>query len=170
MKTPYFQYTMKGLLVLAFATIIVLGNVTAQESRKDKEAQKEAKIKDIVSSKNYVFEPAYALPMRGGSRILSSGFHMKINGDTINTYLPYFGRAYSAPANLEGGGIEFKSVKFEYTVNETKRGWDILIKPKDAIDVQQITLTISSNGSASLQVISNNREAISFEGDIRKGK
>jgi hypothetical protein len=85
--------------------------------------------------------------------------------------VPYFGRAYTAPMDPTKGGIQFTSTKFEY--KETKRkkgGWEILIKPKDTQDVSQMVLTVSETGFASLQVISNNRQPISFSGYVDEKK
>ncbi len=44
----------------------------------------------------------------------------RVMGDSIVTYLPYFGRAYSVPVNLSQGGIQFTSTDFDYTI-ESKR-------------------------------------------------
>ncbi|WP_414648326.1 DUF4251 domain-containing protein, partial [Dinghuibacter sp.] len=49
-----------------------------------------------------------------------------------------------------------------------KGGWEITIKPKDNRDVNQINLSVSSAGYASLRVTSVNRQAISYSGEIVK--
>ncbi|HEY6082088.1 MAG TPA: DUF4251 domain-containing protein, partial [Chitinophagaceae bacterium] len=70
-----------------------------------------------------------------------------------------------------GGGIQFKSRNFDYTVTEGKRGgWNILIRPKDVKDIQQLSLSVTTSGYASLQVISNSRQPISFNGYIAGAK
>lgn len=96
-------------------------------------------------------------------RMLTPGYDLRITRDSVVAYLPYFGRAYSAPLNLMGGGVQFTSIKFDYKVEERKKGgWNIIIKPNDVDDNQQLNLTVFSNGSASVQVTSNNRQAIQF--------
>ena len=81
--------------------------------------------------------------------------------------LPYYGRAYSASINPSENGLNFTSTNFDYTVTPRKKGgWEVLIKPKDANDVREMTFTIFENGTASLYVTSNNRESISFNGYI----
>jgi hypothetical protein len=88
-------------------------------------------------------------------------------GDSIVSFLPYFGRAYSAPLDPTKGGIQFTSTDFEYDQTaRNKGGWIINIKPRDVQDVRQLTLTVTQSGSASLQVISTNRQGISFNGRI----
>ena len=44
------------------------------------------------------------------------------------------------------------------------------MKPKNDNDVRELYLTAFTNGNASLQVTSNNRQNISFNGYIEKGK
>jgi hypothetical protein len=104
-------------------------------------------------------------------RQLTSLYDITISKDSVLSYLPYFGRAYRAPYNPDEVGLKFTSTKFDYTKTPNKKeGWDILIKPKDNTEVQQLSFTIFDNGSASLQVLSANRDPISFQGYIRERK
>ncbi len=57
-------------------------------------------------------------------------------GDSIVTYLPYFDRAYSAPVNLSQGGIQFTSTDFDYTIESKRKEWDIAMKLKEPLDVE----------------------------------
>jgi hypothetical protein len=95
---------------------------------------------------------------------------MKVIDDSIVTYLPYFGRAYSAPVNLSQGGIQFTSTDFNYTIESKRKEWIIVIKPRESIDVRELTLRVFKNGSASLMVNSNNRQSISYNGVIEERK
>lgn len=153
---------MKKMLLPVLGMMMTVG-VMAQDSSESQ------KIEKLVSEKTFVFRPQTAMPQGGGSRQLSYGFELKIARDRIVAYLPYFGRAYSAPMDPSKGGIDFSSNAFDYTVSERKSGgWNISIKPKDVSDVQQMTLTISETGSTNLMVNSNNRQPISFTGEISK--
>ena len=102
--------------------------------------------------------------MRGRVVQLTSLYDLKVSGDSMIAQLPYFGRAYSAPINPSDNGINFTSVTFDYQVAFRKKRWEISIKPKDAPNVNEMNLIIYSNGRASLQVTSNNRQPISFDG------
>jgi len=65
----------------------------------------------------------------------------------------------------------FTTSKFEYLKEDNKKdGWDVTITPKDAADVQKLYLHISSNGYATLQVTSTNRQSISFSGYIEENR
>ena len=96
---------------------------------------------------------------------------MRVWSDSINTYLPYFGRSYQASYGSTNGGINFTTTKFEYKLKEkSKGGWELTIRPSDAKDINQLIYSVSKNGYATLQVTSNNRQAISFYGVIEKLK
>lgn len=161
---------LSGVLILA-SLLLSSAPAHAQDTKKDKDAEKIAAIKNLVDSQNYVFIPQSAMPMTGRVRQLTPDFDLKVTKSSIISYLPYFGRAYSAPIDPTQGGIQFTSKEFVYTATpKTKGGWDILIKPKDYRDVQQMNLSISSTGYATLQVTSISRQPISFNGIIRAPK
>lgn len=139
----------------------VWGKASAQEANS-------AALKSILNSRQFVFKAQSAWPLQGTVIQLTSGYDMKVLQDSINTYLPYFGRAYTSGYGTEGG-IHFTSKKFDYRIREkSKGGWDITIKPSDTRDVSELTYSVSANGYATLQVISNNRQAISYYGVIEK--
>jgi hypothetical protein len=129
---------------------------------------KQNPVAQAIEAKEYVFKARSVLPATGGTRQLTSQYDFTINHDSAIAYLPYFGRAYVATIGKTGdGGINFTSTDFSYTVTEEKKGgWTIQIKPKDAGDVQQVTLNISKNGYGTLHVNSQNRQAISFTGKV----
>ncbi len=152
------------ILCLAMAS---LAPARAQDTKKDKQAAKEAKITALVDSQAYVFIAQSAMPLSGRLRQLTSEYDLTVTRDQVISYLPYFGRAYSATLDPSQAGIEFTSNNFDYTKTGRKKGgWDISIRPKDYRDVQQLTLTITQDGYASLQVTSTNRQMISFNGYI----
>ncbi|MEO6406795.1 MAG: DUF4251 domain-containing protein [Ferruginibacter sp.] len=125
-------------------------------------------LKNKIASKQFTFVAETAIPVRGGNRMLSSPYDVQVNGDTLTSYLPYFGRSNSTSIDPSDAGIKFMSTRFSYLVSRPKNNqWDILIKPQDFSSVSQFYLTIFSNGVASLNVNSNNRDPISFQGHIK---
>ncbi len=80
-----------------------------------------------------------------------------------------FRRAYQAPIDPAKGGLDFKSYKFAYNVTlKNNDEWQVYIDPKDISDVQQLYFQIFGNGTATLNVISTNRDPISFYGHVKK--
>lgn len=145
--------------------ILLFGKISVAQSLK---AEDSSSIQSMVEAQRFVFKAQSAQPARGRVVHLNSDYDLTISGDTLRSYLPYFGRAYSAPMNTRGG-IDFTSSNFQYNkTNRKKGGWDIAIKPSDGNDVREMHLTVFENGSASLRVLSNNREVISFNGYLHE--
>ena len=152
-------HTLFSLLLIANGFIML----SAQESS-------EVALKGLLSTKTFVFKAQSAWPLQGNNIQLTPGYDVKILDDSINAYLPYYGRAYQAGYN-SNGGISFTSTKFDYRLKDNgKKGWELLIKPVDVKDVTQMIYAVSTNGYATLQVISNSRQAISFYGVIEKSR
>lgn len=156
---------MKSLFALLL--LLPFSATFAQSNAQDKKAARLAAIKNMVEGQNYVFQAQQALPLGARTRQLTTEYDLKVTKETIISDLPYFGRAYSAPIDPTKGGIQFTSKDFGYNLAPNKKdGWTAVIKPKDNRDVQQMTLNISSEGYANLQVTSINRQPISFSGII----
>jgi len=161
------SFLSKGVSLLLF--LVAFGRITsyAQTDNADKKTQKQEMIRGWVESQEYDFRPQTAMPLGGRTRELTTDFDLKVTKETVVSYLPYFGQAYTAPMDPSQGGLQFTSKEFDYSVtNRKKGGWDVQIKPKDNREVQQMSMTISVDGYASLQVISTNRQPISFNGYI----
>ncbi|MCU7550326.1 DUF4251 domain-containing protein [Chitinophagaceae bacterium LB-8] len=147
--------------------LLVIGTATCLHIASAQETEKETKIKNLIGSGNYVFEAQSALPSRGQVRQLTYGYEIRVSKDTLISYLPYFGRAYVAPVDPSEGGYNFTSTDFEYNVKEGKKGgWDVSIQTKDQRDNKKMALKIQESGYASLQVTSNDRQPISYNGII----
>jgi hypothetical protein len=146
--------------------ILLIGFPALQEARAQE--TNSTILKSLLNSKSFVFKAQSAWPLQGTVVQLTQGYDMKVLQDSINTYLPYFGRAYTASYTSEGG-INFTSKRFDYKLKEKQKGgWEINIKPQDAKDISSLTYSVSVNGYATLQVISNNRQAISYYGVVEK--
>jgi hypothetical protein len=142
----------------------------------------------IIEEKNYIFVATTAIPLNsadvsavlnkipgsiGGGAISLSGntYDLVVNADSIVSYLPYYGRAYRASFDSEENGHKFTSKNFTYKKTKRKKGgWDIAIATKDVKDNVRMTLTVSENGYATLNVISNDKQSISYNGYMMEEK
>lgn len=125
-------------------------------------------VKNLVDSQNYVFQAQSVQSMRGPLRQITTDLYtLKVTRQKIVSDLPYFGRAYIAPSDPTKSPLRFTLKSFDYTVTPGKKqGWTVMIRPKDNKDIQEMQLDISSAGYATLEVISANRDAITFSGII----
>lgn len=154
------------IIFILMAIVISITTIQAQNSKADKKAAKRTAIKNMVDSQRYVFYANTAMPMSGRTVQLTSSYDFKVTKDTVNSYLPYYGRAYTADIGRTQSPLEFILTKFDYDVKEGKSGgWTVTIKPKES-DIQSVYISISEDGYATLQVTPTSRQGISFYGYI----
>jgi hypothetical protein len=166
---------MKKLAYLLFLTLIVgvssVASAQTKPTKKEKAAAKAAEVKQWIDQKNYLFVAQYAQPLGGGNIYVQPNYDLKIANDSVTAFLPFFGRAFTAPINPSEGGIKFTSTKYDYQAKQDKKGmWNILIKPADTRDVRQLRLSVSPGGYATLNIINTNRTPISFTGYVEEVK
>ena len=125
-------------------------------------------IQSLIDSRDLVFVAQRVSPMRGTVRHLTSYYDLRLSGDTLAADLPFFGRAYSAPMHPDDARIRFRTTDFEMKVKRRKNRWQIQFDPQDAQDVNAVFLTVHENGTATLRISSNRRQAISFQGFVKK--
>lgn len=163
-----------------FALSLIALNANAQTDK--------ATTTRIVDEKNFVFIATNAMPMNnteinnilnkmpggntGGNISLNgSSYDVQVSPDSVIAYLPYYGRAFSAPMGTDDNGFKFKAKNFTYkTTKRKKGGWDILITTKDIRDNVRMVLSISENGYGTLSVNSNNKQSISYNGYLSEPK
>lgn len=126
-----------------------------------------AQIEKQVTEKKFSSIYSMAIPQGGKSIHLSgSSYFLNLSNDSLKVYLPYFGRAYSAPYDMRGGGFDFVSTKFEYDSTRKKSGWSIKIETKDTNPHTRFYMDIMDNGKIILSASDNNRQSITFYGQI----
>lgn len=138
--------------------------------------EKQARINlvdSLIKTNHFKFVAQRANPLRAGLidvrlQQLDGSNYLKVSQDTLSAQLPYFGVAQSAPYGSNDNGIQFTTTDFDYDKKKTAKGTEITITPKNTDKARKMYLNISKNGSAQLNVNSNNRDAISFDGTIEK--
>jgi hypothetical protein len=142
----------------------------------------------IVEEKNYVFVATNAIPMNsieinnvmskmagvangGNISLTGANYEIKVSPDSLISYLPFYGRAYTATMNNDDSGFRFTTKDFTYkTTKRKKGGWEIEMVTKDVKDNVRMSLSISENGYGTLNVFSNNKQSISYNGYLSEPK
>jgi hypothetical protein len=163
---------MKKLVSLFIITLsVILYSVTslyAQASIEQKETQQADPYKALIAAQNYSFVAQRAVPLSMPPRQLMSDYELKITKDSIVAYLPYYGKTTAFAVGSDAAGFNFTAKNFKYTQSEKKKGgWNVKISFKDAGNVNQMNLNVSSTGYTSLEVTSSDRESISYNGGIQ---
>ena len=101
-----------GLLACLFLST----SIYAQELDK-------VQVQNAVQSKEFVFKAQTVMPMSGTTRQLNTEYDVRFFGDSVVSYLPYFGRAYNVSYGGQDGGINFTSTMFDYKFKARKKRW-----------------------------------------------
>jgi hypothetical protein len=124
-------------------------------------------INDWIGNRHFIFRAQSATPQTGGFIQLTSLYDIRISNDSVISNLPYYGRAFVAPINPQDGGLTFTTTDIDY--GSKKAGddkWEVNITAKALRDNYKLFFTIYTNGQAQLQVTSNNRQPIRFDGYV----
>jgi len=125
-------------------------------------------IKQQIENRNYKISVDYMIPAQGASRSLTSPYSLTIQGDTLISYLPYFGRAYNIPYG-GGKGLNFTAPLFDYSLSFNSKGTaNISLRARSEEDVFLYNIEIFNNWKATIRVTSNNRQEISFYGELEE--
>jgi hypothetical protein len=155
-------------IILAVAMMVNLIFWSCSASNK-MEKLKPEDVGNMINSKNFTFVAERVNPMRGISKNLTSLYDFKVKRDTLDSYLPYFGRSYQAPIDPSKGGIMFRSNNFSYNVTtKSKDEWEVYIEPNDNLPKQQFIFQVYGNGKAVLNVQNTQRDPITFYGYVKR--
>lgn len=118
-----------------------------------------------LRQKHFEVTVDYVYPLTGTPRNLSYGYALKVKGDSVISYLPYFGRAYSIPYG-GGKGLDFTGKIKKYVVTHVKTDrWRVEFETDSGEDVLRYSVEVFDNGKAAIDVNSNNRESIRYSGE-----
>ena len=165
----------KKILIAFMMIVLILATGFAQESsrkekRKSDKIERENQTKELISSKQFIFIATRAIPQNGGSVDLTTNSNfVKIHPDRIESYMPFYGRAFHLDYGGDGG-IKFDSKPKEFNVMTRRggKGYEIALSDPVSHDCFHLNFIISPDGSATLTINSNDRSTISYFGDIVK--
>lgn len=164
----------RGIILSLFVIILqcISFNSFAQDKKSEKRekiAEQEKMVKELLNSGAFGINVNRILPANGSSIHSNDGYFLKIKGDTISCYLPYFGKSRSPlidPSNLR---IEISNQKVKIKKSEMKKGGysykftGNTDKTGEAFDFR---ITIYFSGSSTISVTPSLREFISYHGTI----
>jgi hypothetical protein len=131
--------------------------------------EKSEMVKKQIESRFYKIAVDQVSPMQAPSRHVN-GYSLSIRGDTVASYLPYHGEAYSVPYG-GGRGLIFKALISDYKLTFNKKGTaSIVLRTRTEDGTYRYSIEIFNNGSSSIRVIPDNRQSISFYGQLEEDK
>jgi|SRR5690606_30475884 hypothetical protein len=166
---------MKHFILITLFIALILPDLSAQEpdrSRKERRAERQEKrkeeVKRMIQDQSFVFIPTHAMPLGGGSIQLSYTFEAEVKGDSVFSYLPFYGVAYHVEYGSRNSPFDFSLPIENYEVEEDDKGYRITLEVKNKMDFITYSLFVSEMGYSTLNATSTNRQAISYYGRIEK--
>ena len=140
---------------------------TRSERKEERRLEKQKEIETIINAKEFVFIPRIALPSGMRSVNLStSQYNIKFRPDLIDSYMPFYGRAYSGVGYGTDTGLTFKGEPEKFIIDKNGKTYQIDVVVRGENDNFSLFLSVGPGGSASLSISSNNRSTMSFQGEI----
>ena len=150
--------------------LLLAGQSLYAQSKKEKREQKANEVKELIDSKRFTIDVNRAIPMGGRSLNLTSPYSLEMRGDSVISYLPYFGRAYSAPYG-GGDGLRFEESITDYQCSFNKKGTaQIQFRTRSDDDTFAFSVQVFSNGSTTINVTPVNKQNITFYGELAPKK
>lgn len=148
-----------------FATSFLFMACATQEERAARKAEQAKMVTEALNVRKYKIDITRMIPSKGPAKSVSS-YSIEVRNDSLISYLPYVGRAYSVPYG-GGNGLNFSAPISNYKESKGKNGArDIEISVTNSEDTYKYSLKVYDNGNSSLNVQSRQREQISYSGDM----
>ena len=106
----------------------------------------------------------------GRINLIGNVNYLKIKNDSISAYLPYFGeRQFGGAYNNDNTGIRFNSVPDNLTItkDEKSNGYSIAFDITRDTESFQVFLRLFPNKKGALNINSNQRHSIAYQGTIK---
>ena len=152
------------VFLLAGSTLVNAQDQTAKQRR----TAKEKNIKQLIDSRQFRFVARSVIPLSGPKVELTSSYDLKIDSMMVESWLPFYGRAYHVDYGDRDGGIKFKEEADQMDVrfNKKKKMYRIDLTVDTDKDNYQISISAGLGGYADVNIVSNNRQAIGYYGTI----
>ena len=151
--------TMNARTIITVAALVVgTAAVRAADSAAVARAVEERRITIRVSD---------AYPQGGAPIALHYNYGISLRGDSIVSYLPYYGRAYDMPyPGDEGTDFDAAVTNYRAVWNARRKRWQIEWRVRRGVRRISYYMTLHINGSATLSVRPDGRSSITFDGEL----
>lgn len=154
---------MKNWIIFIVLVAALAGCATTAE-KMEREARTAAQVSEALGSRHFTVQVMMMYPQRGRTVNLTSNYSVEVKGDTLISYLPYFGRAYNVPYG-GGKGLNFMAPITGYRTETGRKGATrVVLTTENDEDRYQYVLEISSSGESFVEVQSRQRDFIRYSG------
>jgi len=168
---------MKNLIQLIVFCLLINLPLHAQ-SKKEKKLIKATEdfehIKAVIESGEFDFQADWAIPLQGRRvNLISNSNFLKFRKDSADIFLPFFGTLHSGVSVITGqGGIVFQGIvkNYEMAIDENKQKISLSFSAQAKNDIFDFDLTIFPEGKTLMNVNSNFRSTIKYDGKTKQVK
>ncbi len=155
----------KAFILLGMLAVLLSGCMTTAERAAEKARQKEL-LEQALSERQLTITVRSMHTQRYGSHQVTPDFRLKIMRDTVDSYLPYFGQAWSAGYGSDAQGLHFTAPMLDVRQSLMKHDVQRLeFAAKSREDIYYFIVDVYPNGRASISVRARDRDNISFDGE-----
>lgn len=155
-----------GIFLFVLFLSLGEGSFLQAQTKQEKREQKEKELKEWIATRQFTVSVNRALPTGGRSIPLTTLYSLELRGDSVYSYLPYFGRAYTAPYG-GGNSLNFATPVTDYDCTYTRKGAAVIrFKAKTNEDNFTFRLQIYPDGGTTIQVTPVNRQSITYYGEV----
>ena len=152
------------LIILAAAALISSGCASLRLTPEEK-AQIEAAVQENLDNRHFCIDVDQMVPRRGPSQHVTN-YSLTVDGDKLDSHLPYIGQAWNLPYG-GGKGMNFESKISDYIETFPKPDRrQIALATNNGEDSFVFIIQVFTNGKATIEVRSRNRETISYYGQV----
>lgn len=120
----------------------------------------------MLEKRMFKMDFSRAYPTAGPSFSLTYPYFVSVIRDRVESFLPYFGRAYSIPYG-GGEGLRFEAPITNYRMTDGKKGKRIVtFDARTTEDNYQFRIEIYPTGETYLTVNASQKQSMSFSGTI----
>ena len=135
-------------------------------TKAEREAAVTRSVQEGLDTRHYTIAVDWMRPLGGMARHVTSNYELTVNGDEVDSYLPYIGEAYRLPYG-GGKGLNFKGKIENYVITyPTSNRSHIEFRVTNDEDSYFFRIDVFNNGNAVIDIIGRDRDPISFDGEM----
>jgi len=167
MKSSSDTITRVVLATITMVSVVMMSCSTMTKAEREAKRAEHAKyVAKVMDDRHYTIDIDMMYPRRIGGQSVRSNWSLEVKGDTLVSYLPYFGVAHE-PIMGTSTGLNFTAPIKSYNDSGFKNGKrTIRLNASSDEDQLEYHLEVTDDGSAFIDVISRKREGISYSGQI----
>lgn len=135
-------------------------------TRSERQARTAMRVKEALNNRRWDIEVNYMNPQRGPMHRYVTGYSLELRGDTVVSCLPYFGEVWRTTYGTQQG-LNFIGTVSAYHAQWISEGQCVIVlETASQEDRYQYQVRVWTNGKADIDVQAENRDGISFTGEL----